>query len=62
MFQEFYWTIILQCIIQSNLCFSTLQFFNKMYLFILGHAAWLAGSPFPKQGLNPGHGSESPDS
>ena len=27
-----------------------------------GHAARLAGSQFPDWGLNPGHGSESPES
>ena len=29
------------------------------FCFIFGHAAWRAGSQFPNQELNMGHGSES---
>ena len=33
---------------------------RMLYLFIyLGHAVWLVGSSFSKQGLTLGHGSES---
>ena len=38
-----------------------LNFFFS-FLFFFGCAAWIAGSQFPKQGLNSGHGSESPES
>ena len=39
-----------------------LSFFVVFAVVVVGCAAWLAGSQFPKQGLNPGHGSESPES
>ena len=44
--------------LKGNLCM--VSNFFKIYLFIyLGHAAQLAGSQFPDQGLNPGHGTGS---
>ena len=34
----------------------------SLYIFYFGHTTQLAGSQFPDQGLNPDHGSESPES
>ena len=31
-----------------------------LFIYLFGHATWLAGSEFPDQGLNPDDGSESP--
>ena len=34
----------------------------SFFFFFSGHTAWLVGSQFPNQGLNPGHNTESPES
>ena len=34
-------------------------FFVCLFCFVFGHVAQLAGSQFPDQGLNLGHGGES---
>ena len=36
-----------------------LFYFKFLNFLFFGCAAWLAGSEFPDQGLNPGHCSES---
>ena len=35
---------------------------TKIYFIYFDRAVWLAGSQFPNQGLNLGHGSERPES
>ena len=34
---------------------------HAFFFFFFGHAAWLMGSQFSSQGLNPGHSSEGPE-
>lgn len=41
---------------------SVTQHSTSLLFFFFGHASRLAGSQFPDLGLNPGHGSESPES
>ena len=41
----------------SKVTMVAFKFFNQF-----GHATWLAGSQFPDQGLNSGHGRESTES
>ena len=36
-----------------HFCPHPLQLFGNFFFFFFGHATWLAGSQFPKQGLNP---------
>ena len=39
---------------------AAIPFFSlSLFYLVFGPIAWLAGSQFPNQGLNPGHGSES---
>ena len=37
-------------------------FYHFLFFIFFAHAVWPAGSQFPGQGLNPGHGSESAES